>query len=174
MAPVVKNLPANSGDVRDLGSIPGSGRSPGKGHGNPLQHSCLENPKNRGAWWATVHRATEKRLRTHTCSSLKQHGLIILQFWDLKGHWIIRAAFFLETQRDNLSPWFFQLLYVTSIPWLRAPFFHLQDQKHLAEFLCCPLSGSPTVSLFLFKDPRDYTGFSWIIQDNRPILRSAH
>ena len=49
MALVVKNLPANAGDIRDVGSIPGSGRSPGVGHGNPLQYSCLENPKDRVA-----------------------------------------------------------------------------------------------------------------------------
>ena len=47
---VVKNLPANAGDFRDVGSIPGLGRSPGGGHDNPLQHSCLENPMDRGAW----------------------------------------------------------------------------------------------------------------------------
>ena len=55
MALVVKNLPANAGDVRDVGSIPGLGRSPGVGSGNPLQYSCLEGPVERGAWWATVH-----------------------------------------------------------------------------------------------------------------------
>ena len=54
MVLVVKNPPANSGDIRDTGSIPGSGRSPGGGHGTPLQYSCLENPMDRGAWWATV------------------------------------------------------------------------------------------------------------------------
>ena len=48
---VVKNLPANAGHVRDMGSIPGLGRSPGGRHGNPLQYSCLENPMDRGAWW---------------------------------------------------------------------------------------------------------------------------
>ena len=53
-----KELPANAGDVRDLDSIPGSARSPGGGHGNPLQYSCLENPMDRGAWRATVHRVT--------------------------------------------------------------------------------------------------------------------
>ena len=53
---VVKNLPANAGDVRDLGSIHGSGRSPGGGHGNPLQYSYLDNPMDRGAWQATIHR----------------------------------------------------------------------------------------------------------------------
>ena len=50
---VVKNLPANAGDVRDTGSISVLGRSPGGAHGNPLQYSCLENPMNRGVWWAT-------------------------------------------------------------------------------------------------------------------------
>ena len=57
---VVKNLPANAGHVRDVGSIPGSGRSSGRGHGNPLQYSCLENPMGRGAWQATVHGVTEE------------------------------------------------------------------------------------------------------------------
>ena len=51
MALVVKNLPANAGDIRDVGLIPGLGRSPGGGHGNPLQYSCRENPMNR-VWWA--------------------------------------------------------------------------------------------------------------------------
>ena len=55
MALVVKNLLANARDIRDPGSIPGFGRSPGGGHGNPLQYSCLENPTDRGAWHATVH-----------------------------------------------------------------------------------------------------------------------
>ena len=52
---VVKNLPANAGATGDLGSIPGSGRSPGEGNGNPLQYACLENPMDRGACWAIVH-----------------------------------------------------------------------------------------------------------------------
>ena len=52
---MLKNLPANAGDTRDAGSIPGSGRFPGGGNGNPFQYSCLENPMDRGAWWATVH-----------------------------------------------------------------------------------------------------------------------
>ena len=55
VALVVTNLSANVGDIRDTGSIPGLGRSPGGGLGNPLQYSCLENPMGRGAWWATVH-----------------------------------------------------------------------------------------------------------------------
>ena len=67
---VVKNTPADAGDVRDVASTPGSGRSPGGGHGNPLQYSCLENPMDRGVWWFTVHRVAEsdtaKQLNTHT------------------------------------------------------------------------------------------------------------
>ena len=53
---VGKEPACNAGDARDIGSIPGSGRSPGAGHGNPLKYSCLENPMDRGAWEATVHR----------------------------------------------------------------------------------------------------------------------
>ena len=58
MAQLVKNPPANAGDARDAGSIPGLGKSFGGGHGNPLQYSCLENPVDRAAWWATVHKVT--------------------------------------------------------------------------------------------------------------------
>ena len=70
MVLLVKNLPASAGDVRDACMIPGLGRFPGGGHGNPLQYSCLENPMDRGAWWATVHRVAKsqtrlKRLSTH-------------------------------------------------------------------------------------------------------------
>ena len=57
---VVKNPPDNAGDARDSGSIPESGGSPGVGNGNPLQHSCLGNPMDRGAWWATVQGAAKE------------------------------------------------------------------------------------------------------------------
>ena len=71
VALVVKNLPANAGDVRDASSIPWSGTSPGGGHDNPLQYSCLENPMDRGAWWGTGHSVAKsqtqlERLRVHT------------------------------------------------------------------------------------------------------------
>ena len=74
VALVVKNLPASAGDVRDVSSIPGLGRSPGEGHGNPLRYSCLENPMDRGAWLAMVHSVAKsqtrlKQLRTHTWAS---------------------------------------------------------------------------------------------------------
>ena len=68
---MVKNLPANAGDIRDAGSIPGSQRPPGEGNGNPLQYSCLENSMDREAWQTTVHKVANgqtglKRLSMHT------------------------------------------------------------------------------------------------------------
>ena len=70
---VVRNLPSNAGDIRDSGSIPGSGRSTGGGHGNPLQHSCLDNSMDREAWRAAVHAVAKswmqlKRLSTYVCT----------------------------------------------------------------------------------------------------------
>ena len=64
---MVKNPPANAGHA---GSIPGSGRSPGEGNGNPLQYSCLENPMDRGAWWATARGVTKSQMQLsmHTCN----------------------------------------------------------------------------------------------------------
>ena len=61
MVLVVKNLPANAGDIRDVSSIPGLGRSPGGRRGNPLQYFCLQNTMNRGAWQATVHSVAKNR-----------------------------------------------------------------------------------------------------------------
>ena len=58
---VIKNSPADVGDIRDTGLIFGLGRSPGEGNGNPLQYSCLENPMDRGAWRATVRRVTQSQ-----------------------------------------------------------------------------------------------------------------
>ena len=60
---MVKNLPANAGEIREVVSIPGLGRFPGGGHGNPLQYSCLENPMDRGTWPAIVHGITKSQTR---------------------------------------------------------------------------------------------------------------
>ena len=70
---MVKNLPGNAGDTRDMGLIPGLGRSPGEGNGYPLQDSCLENPMDRGAWRATVHGVARNwtRLSTNICMTFK-------------------------------------------------------------------------------------------------------
>ena len=72
VAPVVKNPPANAGDARAMGSIPGMGRFPGEGNGNPLQYSCLGNPMDRGAWWATVIGVTKRQTQLSTSSTFKK------------------------------------------------------------------------------------------------------
>ena len=69
MALVGKNLPANPGDIRDAGSIPGLGKSPGGGHGNPLQDFCLENYMDRGDWQATAHRVTKSQTQLKQLSA---------------------------------------------------------------------------------------------------------
>ena len=72
VALVIKNLPAKSGDIRDMGLISGLGRSPGGVHGNPLQYSCLENPMDRRTWEATVHRISESHEAT-SCTQVTWH-----------------------------------------------------------------------------------------------------
>ena len=74
VALVLENTPANAEELRDAGSIPGSGRSPGEGNGNPLQYSCLENPMDRGAWWDTVHGVTQSRMLLKPLSTHTQDG----------------------------------------------------------------------------------------------------
>ena len=69
----MKNPSANAGDARDVDLIPGSGRSPGGGSGNPLQYSCLENPMDRGAWWATVHGVTKSSDTTEATEQRQKH-----------------------------------------------------------------------------------------------------
>ena len=99
MALVVKKLPANVGDERDMGSV--LGRSPGGGHGNPLQCSCLENPVDRQAWWATVSGVAKsqtrlKWLNTHACQHVifKKHINIFLH--KNKVHYYTKKATILE------------------------------------------------------------------------------
>ena len=75
VAQTVKRLAYNAGD---LGSIPGSGRSSGEGNGTPLQYSCLENPMERGAWWATVHGIAKSRTRLSDFTSLHTHSTVAM------------------------------------------------------------------------------------------------
>ena len=84
---MVKNLPANGGDTGDVGSIPGSGRSPREGNDNPLQYSCLENPMDRGTWRATVHRVAKSRTRlsdTARTQALNLYSVICRLYCNLK------------------------------------------------------------------------------------------
>ena len=91
---MVKSLPANAGALRDAGLIPGWGRSPGGGHDNPLQYSCLGNPMDRGAWQATVHGVTQswtqlKRLSTaqdHQCDPRDMADHTASKEWRLHSH----------------------------------------------------------------------------------------
>ena len=109
MALVVKNPPASAGDGRDAGSVPGWGGSPGGGHGNSLQYSCLKNPMDRGACWATVHRVTKSQTRlkwlsTHAC------GLVGPPWW-LSGK---KSAYQCRRhRRHGFHPW------TEKIPWRR-------------------------------------------------------
>ena len=87
LALVVKNLPASAGDIKDAGLISGSGRSPQGGHGNPLQYSCLENPTDREAWWATVHRITKSWTRLKRLDAT----LGLLETISLEIKWLVLA-----------------------------------------------------------------------------------
>ena len=88
MALVVKNLLASAGDLRDLGLIPGAGRFPGVGNDNPLQCSSLENPMDRGAWWATVHGVAKSQTRLKRLSTAH---LTIIYLSVLQG--LLKAIF---------------------------------------------------------------------------------
>ena len=78
---MVKNLPANAEGLRDLGSVPRLGRSPGERQSNPLQFSCLENPMDRGAWWATVHKIAKE---SDTAEGAWHNGTKGVETWVLE------------------------------------------------------------------------------------------
>ena len=92
---MVKNPPVNAGDAGDTGSIPGLGRSPGGGNGNPLHYSCLGNPMNRGAWRATLHGVAESRtgLSAHICTATSSRFICVVAFHERNSlpfqDWII-------------------------------------------------------------------------------------
>ena len=95
VALLVKDLPANAGDIEDIGSIPGLERSPGGGHGNPLQYSCLENPMDRGAWQATVHGVTESDTTDviqHSTHHIKYKVELCLLKWARRAQkgWVVQ------------------------------------------------------------------------------------
>ena len=95
VALVVKNLPANTGDVRDVGLIPGSGRSLGGGQGNPLQYSWLENPMDRGAWQTTVHGVAKSQTQLKRLST----RMVSLQTVNVHLWSDLTIFFFLDSRR---------------------------------------------------------------------------
>ena len=128
VALVVKNPPADAADVRDMGSIPGTGRSPGGGHGNPLQYSSLENPMDRGAWWATVQRVTKsqtwwKLQYTHTQYLLKEKSGVRATVF-VSGLNISSPTFFF------LTTWLWAILQTLSI-------LHFIFMGHNNNYLIC-------------------------------------
>ena len=100
----------DTGDARDMGSIPGLGRFPGRGHGNPLQYSCLENPMDRGAWWATAHRSqldmTEATEHIHTQVFSPILRVAFLHYIDS-----VILSTFLIFMKSNISVFFGCLLF---------------------------------------------------------------
>ena len=131
---MVKNLPANAGDIRDVGLISGLGRSPGGEHGNPLQYSCLENPMDRGVWLATVRaiglqsRTQLKRLCTHTHTRRPRtlmgnagDSLPLALLW-LKGQLQRKTYLWHELNFSSWGALFFELSFVEDYP-------HCSSQK---------------------------------------------
>ena len=107
---MVKNPSADAGDARVVGSIPGSRRMPGRGHGNPVQYSCRENPVDSGAWWATVYKVAKsqtwlKQLSTHRHT--RPTSKYIMSTW-------FRATIMMHTQGPTGTWW--ALLFVITLP----------------------------------------------------------
>ena len=89
---VVKNLPANAGATRDTGLIPGSGRCPGEGNGNPLQYYCQENLMDKAAWWATVHGITKSRTRLNSWTCTHKRDSKVRWIAGPQGEWDQRTS----------------------------------------------------------------------------------
>ena len=102
---VVKNPPASVGDIRDEGSIAGSGRSPGGGHGHPLQSSCLENPMDRGVWWATVQGVGNSWTRLKWLSTHSRLTVLWQFQMNSKGTWASAfSCWFLDHSKRAVIP----------------------------------------------------------------------
>ena len=151
---VVKNPPANAGDLRDVGSTPGLGRSPGGRHGNPLQYSCLENPTDGGAWRATVHRVSKSRTQLrqlsthvlvatvtngHRLDGLGQHRFVTISFRMGSMSRCPQALLLLDAPRENPS----RVLYgLRRLPALLGSGRHHSDLRSRSH-MTSSVSGSP-------------------------------
>ena len=131
----VKNLPANARDIRDMGLIPGLGRSARREHGNPLQYSYLGNPKDRGAWRAMVHRVAKsqtwlKWLNTHTHTHTHSRRKVREKPPLLRGQWLMEKDWALVPQHgeSSLDPFPFRIFFFWNV-WLSAGLQHQTPQK---------------------------------------------
>ena len=118
---VVKNLPANAGNARDTGSIPGLGSSPGEGNGNPLQYSCLGNPMDRGAWWATIRGVTKSQTRLST---------------HLVHLYLNKAAIFFKKKRTTVYSLFLILGISGMLNTCRGPLGFMEMENYLGYCSC--------------------------------------
>ena len=119
---VVKNLSANAGDIRDVGWIPGLGRSPGEGNGYPLQFPCLENPMDRGAWKATVHGVA----KSWTWPQQLEHASIDFIKWWLSSLWCTRHPYLTLLVSLMLPPLFWPASFLLCSPVIFS-IFHICD-----------------------------------------------
>ena len=112
---VVKTLPVNSGDIRDADLIPGSGRSLGKGHGNPLQYSCLENPMDRGTWSVIIHRVIKSwtQLKRHSMHA-HMHRFWYKSYLSHLRRFICWSLTLVLWRKKCDSSWFKEILLVTT------------------------------------------------------------
>ena len=152
VALVVKNPSANAGDIRDAVSIPGSGRSPGGGHGNPLQYSCLEDSLDRGAWWAMVHGISKswtwlKRLSTHAhtrhvCSHVAR-SLVWLHVYQ-QGHGFIGCCSSWGTEKVLTWAKMVTRQGIQAMSWRNRENDPVDRDKRFRWFLCCWGSKCPS------------------------------
>ena len=127
----VKNPPANAANLRDEGSIPGSRRSPGERNGNPLLYYCLENPMDRGAWWATVHGVAQSRTWLTTIIDWLHNWLLFS--WVLEGP-AQKCHFYHNISRINIVNMTYHCWY-----W---PWSYSWDTLYLPCYILCYLEGS--------------------------------
>ena len=130
---VVRNPPANAEAREDTGSIPGLGRSPGEGNGNPLQYSCLENPMKRGAWWATVHGVVKswRRLSDWAHMHASSWKLVAFTYFYQLGiwswsHWSSKGWHFVGNVENTAVNWLVNLSSYETVYLLKSTSFPLR------------------------------------------------
>ena len=155
MVLVVKNLPANAGDVRDMGSIPGLGKFPRGEYGNPLQYSFLENPMDRGAEWATVQKVTKSQ------TWLKQLAPFLCDFWGCllealsNLHPVPRAS---DPLKSAYEGW--------PLPFVLCPSFYLVSDRGLTSSMSGPHKSMAWVGfllIFHFMKEKTESQRNWVI-----------